>query len=243
MHLYGLIGYPLSHSFSQKYFTEKFEKENITNCRYQNYPISTIDEIKKIIDQNPDLKGLNVTIPYKEKVIPYLNEITEAVKKIGACNCIKFTNGKLIGYNTDVTGFEKSFIKKLKPFHNAAMVLGTGGASKAVQYVLHKLNIPFIIVSRTPQKNEMSYHNLDENTFKRCKIIINTSPLGMQPNVQQSPSIPYLNITNQHYLFDLIYNPAKSVFLEKGELMGASIQNGYEMLVNQAEESWQIWNS
>lgn len=243
MHLYGLIGYPLSHSFSQKYFTEKFEKENITNCRYLNFPISTIDEIKKIIDHNPDLKGLNVTIPYKEKVIPYLDEETEAVKKIGACNCIKFTNGKLIGYNTDVTGFEKSFIKKLKPFHNAAMVLGTGGASKAVQYVLHKLKIPFIIVSRTPQKNETGYDNLDAHTIMRCKIIINTSPLGMQPNVQQSPSIPYLNITNQHYLFDLIYNPAKSVFLEKGELMGATIQNGYEMLVYQAEESWQIWNS
>ncbi len=243
MHLYGLIGYPLSHSFSQKYFTEKFEKENITNCRYQNFPISTIDEIKKIIDHNPELEGLNVTIPYKEKVIPYLNEETEAVKKIGACNCIKFINDKLIGFNTDVTGFEKSFIKKLKPFHNTAMVLGTGGASKAVQYVLHKLKIPFIIVSRTPQKNETSYDNLDEHTIKRCKIIINTSPLGMQPNVQQSPSIPYHYITNQHYLFDLIYNPAKSVFLEKGELMGASIQNGYEMLVNQAEESWQIWKS
>ena len=243
MHLYGLIGYPLSHSFSQKYFTEKFEKENITNCRYQNFPISTIDELKKIIDQNPDLKGLNVTIPYKEKVIPYLNEATEVVKKIGACNCIKFIDGKLIGYNTDVTGFEKSFIKKLKPFHNAAMVLGTGGASKAVQYVLHKLKIPFIIVSRNPRKNEMSYDNLDAHTINRCKIIINTTPLGMQPNVQQSPSIPYLNITNQHYLFDLIYNPVKSVFLEKGEFMGASIQNGDEMLINQAEESWQIWNS
>ena len=243
MHLYGLIGYPLSHSFSQKYFEEKFEKENITDCRYQNFPISTIDELKKIIDQNPDLKGLNVTIPYKEKVIPYLNEETEVVKKIGACNCIKFIDGKLIGYNTDVTGFEKSFIKKLKPFHNAAMVLGTGGASKAVQYVLHKLKIPFIIVSRNPRKNEMSYDNLDAHTINRCKIIINTTPLGMQPNVQQSPSIPYLNITNQHYLFDLIYNPVKSVFLEKGEFMGASIQNGHEMLINQAEESWQIWNS
>ncbi len=243
MHLYGLIGYPLSHSFSQKYFEEKFEKENITDCRYQNFPISTIDELKKIIDQNPDLKGLNVTIPYKEKVIPYLNEATEVVKKIGACNCIKFIDGKLIGYNTDVTGFEKSFIKKLKPFHNAAMVLGTGGASKAVQYVLHKLKIPFIIVSRNPRKNEMSYDNLDAHTINRCKIIINTTPLGMQPNVQQSPSIPYLNITNQHYLFDLIYNPVKSVFLEKGEFMGASIQNGDEMLINQAEESWQIWNS
>ncbi len=243
MHLYGLIGYPLSHSFSQKYFEEKFEKENITNCRYQNFPVSTIDELKKIIDQNPDLKGLNVTIPYKEKVIPYLNEATELVKKIGACNCIKFIDGKLIGYNTDVTGFEKSFIKKLKPFHNVAMVLGTGGASKAVQFVLHKLKIPFIIVSRSPQKNEMSYDNLDEHTINRCKIIINTTPLGMQPNVQQCPSIPYLNITNQHYLFDLIYNPVKSVFLEKGEFMGASIQNGDEMLVNQAEESWQIWNS
>ncbi len=243
MHLYGLIGYPLSHSFSQKYFTEKFEKEKMANCIYKNFPISNIDELQHVIELNPDLEGLNVTIPYKEKVIPFLSEITEDVKKIGACNCIKFIDGKLVGYNTDIAGFEKSFIKKLKPFHNAAMVLGAGGASKAVQYVLHQLKIPFIIVSRNPQKNEMSYDNLDEHSINRCKIIINTTPLGMQPNVQQYPSLPYLNLTNQHYLFDLIYNPAKTVFLEKGELMGATIENGYEMLVNQAEQSWQIWNS
>lgn len=243
MHLYGLIGYPLSHSFSQQYFTEKFEKEKMANCIYKNFPISTIDKLQNVIELNPDLEGLNVTIPYKEKVIPFLSEVTEDVKKIGACNCIKFINGKLIGYNTDIAGFEKSFIKKLKPFHNAAMVLGTGGASKAVQYVLHQHKIPFIIVSRNPQKNEMSYDNLDEHSINRCKIIINTTPLGMQPNVQQYPSLPYHNLTNQHYLFDLIYNPAKTVFLEKGELMGATIENGYEMLVNQAERSWQIWNS
>jgi shikimate dehydrogenase len=242
MRLYGLIGYPLSHSFSQKYFTEKFEKEGIKDCSYQNFSIATIGEIENIIDKHPELAGLNVTIPYKEKVIPFLDEFSEEVAEIGACNCIKIENNRLIGFNTDVPGFEKSFIKKLQPFHKKAIVLGTGGASKAIQFVLAKLKIPFIVVSRKPTSNELSYEDIDNSIISTHQVIINTTPLGMQPNIHQYPSIPYLSITNQHYLFDLTYNPAKTVFLQKGEEMGATIVNGYEMLVNQAEGSWEIWN-
>jgi shikimate dehydrogenase len=243
MRLYGLIGYPLSHSFSQRYFTEKFEKEGIRDCSYQNFPIVTIGEIENIIDQHPELAGLNVTIPYKEKVIPFLDEFSDEVSEIGACNCIKIDHNRLIGFNTDISGFEKSFIKKMQPFHKEAIVLGTGGASKAIQFVLTKLNIPFIVVSRKPASNELSYEDIDDSVIKTHQVIINTTPLGMQPNIHQCPSIPYLSITNQHYLFDLTYNPGKTVFLQKGEEMGAAIVNGYEMLVNQAEGSWQIWNS
>ena len=242
MRVYGLIGYPLSHSFSQKYFTEKFEKEGIKDCSYQNFPISKIGEIEIIIDQHPELAGLNVTIPYKEKVIPFLDEFSDEVSEIVACNCIKIEDNRLVGFNTDVPGFEKSFIRKLQPFHKEAIVLGTGGASKAIQFVLAKLKIPFIVVSRKPASDELSYEDIDDNIISTHQVIINTTPLGMQPNIHQYPSIPYLSITSQHYLFDLTYNPAKTVFLQKGEEMGATIVNGYEMLVNQAEGSWQIWN-
>jgi shikimate dehydrogenase len=243
MRLYGLIGYPLSHSFSQQYFTEKFEKEAIKDCRYLNFPIPSADDLKNVLNQNPDLKGLNVTIPYKEKVIPFLDEMTDVVKQIGACNCIKIIDGKLTGFNTDVTGFEKSFIAHLKPVHKKALVLGTGGASKAVQFALSKLRIPFLAVSRAPGKNEAGYEYINRDNIADYQIIINTTPLGMQPNTGLSPSLPYLSLSSNHYLFDLIYNPPKTVFLEWGEKKGAIVQNGYEMLVNQAEESWQIWNS
>jgi len=242
MRLYGLIGYPLSHSFSQKYFTEKFEKEGIKDCSYLNFPIVTIGEIENIIEKHSELAGLNITIPYKEKIIPFLDEFSEEVAEIAACNCIKIEDNRLIGFNTDVPGFEKSFVKKLQPFHKEAIVLGTGGASKAIQYALSKLKIPFIVVSRNPDSGQFSYEDLNDSTIKTHQVIINTTPLGMQPNIHQCPSIPYLSITNQHYLFDLTYNPAKTVFLQKGEEMGATIVNGYEMLVNQAEGSWQIWN-
>jgi shikimate dehydrogenase len=204
--------------------------------------IATIGEIENIIDQHPELAGLNVTIPYKEKVIPFLDEFSEEVSEIVACNCIKIENNRLIGFNTDVPGFEKSFIKKLQPFHKEAIVLGTGGASKAIQFALSKLKIPFIVVSRNPDSSQFSYDDLNDSIIKTHQVIINTTPLGMQPNIHQYPSIPYLSITNQHYLFDLTYNPAKTVFLQKGEEMGATIVNGYEMLVNQAEGSWEIWN-
>jgi len=165
MRLYGLIGYPLSHSFSQKYFTEKFEKEGIKDCSYLNFPIATIDEIENIIEKHPELAGLNITIPYKEKVIPFLDEFSEEVAEIVACNCIKIEDNRLIGFNTDVPGFEKSFIKKLQPYHKEAIVLGTGGASKAIQYALSKLKIPFIVVSRNPDSRQFSYEDLTDSTI------------------------------------------------------------------------------
>lgn len=243
MRLFGLIGYPLSHSFSQKYFTEKFEKERISDCTYLNFPISSIQQLGSLLSENPGLEGLNITIPYKEKIIPYLNEMSDVVKEIGACNCIKIGNGKLAGFNTDVIGFEKSFIKNLKPWHKQALVLGTGGASKAVQYVLSRLQIPYKIVSRKPGGNEIAYDQVNESNIGQYKVIINTTPLGMQPHIESYPSLPYSAIGKQHYLYDLIYNPAKTFFLELGEKQGAMIQNGYDMLIYQAEESWKIWNS
>ena len=243
MRLFGLIGYPLSHSFSQKYFTEKFETERIADCKYSNFPISSINDFDSILSQNPGLEGLNITIPYKEKVISYLHEMSDVVKTIRACNCIKIRNGKLSGYNTDVTGFERSFVQNLKPWHKQALVLGTGGSSKAVQYVLSKLVIPFQVVSRTPTSKEISYTDINKSTIDQYKVIINTTPLGMQPNVELYPSLPYDSLTKEHYLYDLIYNPSRTAFLQLGEQRGATIQNGYDMLIYQAEESWQIWNS
>jgi shikimate dehydrogenase len=242
MRLFGLIGYPLSHSFSQQFFTEKFEKEAIKDCKYLNFPIASIEELRSVINENPGLEGINVTIPYKEQVILYLDDLSETVKKIGACNCIKIKQGRLTGYNTDVPGFEASFVKELKPYHKQALVLGTGGASKAVQYVLAKLAISFKVVSRNPKGNEIGYEAITSGNIGDYLVIINTTPLGMQPVVHQSPSLPYSALGKEHYLFDLIYNPAKTVFLESGEKYGAVIKNGFEMLVNQAEESWKIWN-
>ena len=242
MRLFGLIGYPLSHSFSQKFFTEKFEKESIKDCKYLNFPIRSIEELRSVINENPGLEGINVTIPYKEQVIPFLDDVSEIVKQVGACNCIKIKKGKLHGYNTDVPGFESSFVKEFKPHHKQALILGTGGASKAVQFVLTKLAIPFKVVSRNPKGVETSYDSITANNIGDYTVIINTTPLGMQPAVEQFPSLPYSVMSNTHYLFDLIYNPAKTVFLESGEKYGATIKNGYEMLINQAEESWKIWN-
>jgi len=240
---FGLIGHPLSHSFSQKFFTEKFNKENITDCTYQNFSIPSINDISIILQSEPDLKGLNITIPYKEQIIPFLNFKNDVVEQINACNCIKIVDGKLYGYNTDVVGFEISLKKKLKPYHKQALILGTGGASKAVQYVMKKLGIGYSLVSRKPSVNDMlSYKDLNESIIVSHLLIINTSPVGMYPNAEAYPEIPYGAITPQHYLFDLIYNPGKTTFLKKGEYQGAAIENGLEMLVLQAEESWRIWN-
>lgn len=240
MKRYGLIGYPLSHSFSQRYFTEKFLKEQISGSVYENYPISTIDEFPSLIQQHPDLCGLNVTIPYKEKVIPFLTHQSEVVRAIGACNCIKIREGVLTGYNTDVTGFELSMQPHLQPHHTKALVLGTGGAAKAVHYVLHKLGIEFLEVSRTPSSpRQIAYSEVNVQDYL---LIINTSPVGMYPKVDECPPLPYHLLTPRHYLYDLVYNPAKTLFLQKGEERGATIENGKDMLVIQAEESWRIWN-
>ena len=242
MKKYGLIGYPLSHSFSKKYFTEKFLRESIAEVSYELYPIAEISELPILLAEYPAIVGLNVTIPYKEKVIPYLSDLSPVVEAIGACNCIKISEGKLVGYNTDVIGFEKSLKKKLKPHHTKALILGTGGSSKAVQYVLNKLGISFIKISRSKTAETITYEEIDEALLSSHTLIINTSPLGMFPNIEDCPAIPYQFLNASHYLFDLVYNPTKTKFLASGEEMGALIENGSDMLVDQAEASWAIWN-
>lgn len=242
MRLFGLIGYPLSHSFSKKYFTEKFEKECIIDCAYENFPIPDIDELKTVLAL-PGLQGFNVTIPFKEQIIPFLHYKSEIVKKINACNCIKILDGKLYGFNTDVFGFEKTLLKKSDPvIHRHALVLGTGGSSKAVKFVLGKLKISFTEVSRKPAAGCLSYEQVTKEVIQENQLIINTTPLGMFPNVIEAPSLPYNLLTPDHLLVDLIYNPEKTMFLKMGEDSGAQIQNGLEMLVLQAEKSWEIWN-
>ncbi|MCC6289082.1 MAG: shikimate dehydrogenase [Chitinophagaceae bacterium] len=242
MRLFGLIGYPLGHSFSKKYFTEKFENESL-DCRFENFPIEHIELLPEIIKQHPTLEGLCVTIPYKEKVLPFLDELSPEVAAINACNSIKITNKKLSGNNTDAIGFEKSLVEQLTPYHTDALILGTGGAAKAVAFVLKKLGIAYNIVSRTAQPNVITYASLNDDVIKKTLLIVNASPAGTYPNSDTYPQIPYNVITDKHFLFDLVYNPPKTIFLQKGEAKGAAIQNGFDMLVNQAEASWEIWNS
>jgi shikimate dehydrogenase len=242
MRQFGLIGYPLTQSFSQKFFTEKFEKENLTDCRYDTFSIPSIDDLAIVLKNNPELYGLNVTIPYKEQVLSFLDEKSALVKKIKACNCIKIKNGKLSGHNTDAPAFEQSLKEKLQPHHIKALILGTGGAAKAVEYSLKQLNISYKYVSRKPSAKSFSYEQLTDALMQEYEIVINTTPLGMHPNIIEAPQIPYHALTPKHYLFDVVYNPSKTLFLQKGEEQGAAIKNGYEMLVLQAEESWRIWN-
>lgn len=240
---FGLIGYPLSHSFSKKYFTEKFEKEGLKDHTYDLFPISSIDELPSVLSKHVDLIGLNVTIPYKQQVLKYL-DASNLPDGVNACNCIKIENGKLTGNNTDVAGFEVSFKQSLKPHHTKALVLGNGGATAAVTYVLKKLNIGYEIVSRSIHANStLTYEMIDKKIITDHPVIINTTPLGTYPNVDECAPIPYAFITEKHYLFDLIYNPGKTLFLKKGEERGATIKNGYDMLEIQADESWRIWNT
>ena len=243
MRLFGLIGFPLSHSFSKKYFTEKFEREGLSDCLFENFPIASVEDIKELLDRHPDLTGLSITIPYKEKIISLLDDASETVKKTKACNCIKITNGKLVGYNTDVSGFENSFKKVLTPDLRNALILGTGGASKAVAYVLEKLNISYKFVSRNPALPNLSYEQVTPDVIAETDIIINTTPVGMYPDITEAPGIPYATLNDHHLLFDLVYNPAKTLFLKRGEEKGAKIHNGLEMLEILAEENWKIWNS
>ncbi|MCU7548645.1 shikimate dehydrogenase [Chitinophagaceae bacterium LB-8] len=243
MKLFGLLGKTLKHSFSKSYFSKKFAEENRADFKYENFELESINQLPALLDLHPDLCGLNVTIPYKEEVIPFLHVQNDVVQKIKACNCIKIREGKLFGFNTDVIGFKQSLEKGLKPHHQKALILGTGGAAKAVQYALELLDIDFTIVSRTKKEGILSYKELNEEIMQEHLLIINTSPVGMFPNVNEAPQIPYEFITPNHYLFDLIYNPEKTLFLQKGEERGAFIANGHEMLVLQAEESWRIWNT
>lgn len=248
MRVFGLIGYPLSHSFSVKYFAEKFNKENITNCVYQNFEIPTIDDFPQIISNNPNLFGLNVTIPYKEKVIPFLDELSLEAKNIGAINTIQIirNNGKikLVGHNTDCYGFHQSLKPLLQANHHKALILGTGGAAKAVEYVLKNLGLEVLYVSRNPEKNnELNYADLEGDVFKKFKVIVNSTPLGMYPNINDCPDLPYELIEKDNLLYDLIYNPAETKFMKEGAKKGAAVQNGLSMLQLQAEKAWEIWNS
>ena len=242
MRLYGLIGKPLTHSFSKSWFSEKFEREHIEDAAYENFELDSITKLPQLIDSLPQLKGLNITIPYKEEVLPYLNNLSKEVQEIGACNCIKIEGKSLLGFNTDITGFELSLLPHLKPHHTKALILGTGGAAKAVAYVLRKLNINYLFVSRSAHA-DLQYHNLDKDVLGSYTVIINTTPLGMYPDVESYPAIDFEHLGKSHLLYDLIYNPAKTTFLKLGEARGATVIDGYRMLVLQAEESWKIWNS
>lgn len=238
----GLIGYPLSHSFSKGYFTQKFQKENIPNHVYDTYPIEKIELVEQLFNTE-NLVGLNVTIPYKESVINFLDQLDDTAQQIGAVNTIKIRDGIKTGYNTDCYGFEKSFEPLLKKQHEKALVLGTGGASKAVIYVLNKLGIPYQYVSRTASENHLSYEDIQADMMNEYKIIINTTPLGMHPNVGSLPDLPYEAITSEHYLYDLVYNPEVTAFLQKGIDKNATIKNGLDMLHLQAEGAWKIWDT
>ncbi len=242
--LFGLIGKTLTHSFSKKYFSAKYEKEGITNCVYELFPLASIDDFPKLLHSSPNLCGLNVTIPYKQAIIPFLDELDKEAALVGAVNTIQFKEGKLIGYNTDVFGFEQSlkkFVgkKKLK----GALILGTGGAAKAVSYVLKKMTIPYSFISRNKEKGDFLYEEINKNILQRFPLIINTTPLGTFPKVQSSPNLPYQLMTENNMLYDLVYNPEKTVFLAQGKMQGASTINGLKMLELQAEKAWSIWNN
>jgi shikimate dehydrogenase len=242
MKRFGLVGKTLKHSFSKTYFENKFRELAINDCTYDNYELQSIEEFPKLLNI-PGLSGLNVTIPYKEEVIPFLHSKNKVVESIGACNCIKVIDGELHGFNTDAVAFRNSLQKYLQPHHKSALVLGTGGASKAIQYALKELGLDFVLVSRHKKQNQLGYEDVGEDTVTAHHVLINTTPLGMYPNVDQDPPIPYNSITKDHLLYDLTYNPPKTKFLQHGETKGAQVVNGYEMLVAQAEESWRIWNS
>ena len=247
MKRYGLLGYPLTHSFSKRFFTEKFETENI-EASYENFEIDSIERFPDVVKNNPDVVGFNVTIPYKEQVIQFLNELNDSAQQIGAVNTIKVKRSGdevyLKGFNTDTFGFETALRPLLKEHHGKALILGTGGASKALKYVLEKLGIEYISASIEELKdNEIRYEDIDRQMMKERYLIINATPLGTYPKVDTFPTIPYEFITRKHLLFDLVYNPEVTQFLAKGSERGATIKNGYEMLLNQAIKSYEIWNS
>jgi len=243
MRKFGLIGKRLDYSFSPKYFAEKFAKENIEDCAYQAYELDNIDGLKKILSDK-ELIGLNVTIPYKEAIFPFADLISEEVGTIGATNTIFKEDGKIVLYNTDVWGFSQSLVEflgnKVKEI-DRALVLGTGGASKAICYALRKLEVEPVLVSSSG-KGDLGYGDLD-SVISEHRLIVNTTPVGTFPDVDHAPKLPYEKIAENHFLFDLVYNPEKTLFLKRGEERGAAIKNGYDMLVLQAERSWDIWNN
>ncbi|CAI2767661.1 shikimate dehydrogenase family protein [Flavobacterium collinsii] len=240
---FGLLGRNISYSFSKGYFAEKFSDEVFAGNSYENFDISEINYFTELVKNNPDLKGLNVTIPYKEQVIPFLDKLSKKAALIGAVNTIKFTkSGKLKGYNTDYYGFKKSLEPLLEPHHKKALILGTGGASKGVAFALDELGILYTFVSREAKENMIDYNLINATTFDNFQIIINCTPVGTSPNIEACPDIPYEFFTDKHIAYDLIYNPAETEFLKRAKKKGAIIKNGHDMLIFQAEKAWKIWN-
>lgn len=239
MKRYGLIGHPLKNTFSANYFNQRFKRETI-NALYSNYPLASIDELPSLLLREETLCGLNVTIPYKQSVIPFIHEMDESATAVGAVNTISIQNGKLTGYNTDVYGFEKSLLPLLKPWHQFALVLGTGGASKAVCFVLQKLGIKYNTVSRAAE-NGFTYTDIDKALIRSHQVIVNTTPVGMFPNANKAPHIPYEFITPLHLVYDLIYLPEETLFIKQAATRGAVTQNGLAMLHLQADKAWEIW--
>ncbi len=254
MRVFGLIGYPLSHSFSPSYFSEKFTREKITDSTYSLFPIKNINEFVGLVQNTPNLVGLNVTIPYKEQVLPFLTELDEISKSIGAVNCIKVISSTdaetkekkiLKGYNTDVFGFSQSIQPFLETHHQRALILGTGGASKAVEYVLKKIGLETYTVSRAKSQSkakQFTYSDLNKNMLDSFTLIVNCTPLGKSPDIHEFPPIPYEYIGNKHFLYDLIYNPSETAFLKMGKQKGCLTMNGLNMLHLQADKAWEIWN-
>lgn len=241
MNKYGLVGRNIDYSFSKKYFTQKFENENI-EATYENFDITSISDFKKIIQQNKKLSGLNVTTPYKEKVIHFLDELDPQAKTIGAVNTIQFIKGKLIGHNTDGFGFVKSIFTHIENHHDKALVLGSGGASKAIVNGLKSMSIESTVVSRNPSEKQISYKDITKEVIDEHFLIINCTPVGTHPNDSECPDIPYKYLSDRHFLYDLVYNPAMTKFLALGNQKGAKITNGSQMLAYQAERAWQLWN-
>jgi len=243
MRKFGLIGYPLKHSFSKKYFTAKFEKEGLMGNQYDLYEIEDVSKIKEVLDNNPALVGLNVTIPFKEQVIPYLDELEEGCREIGAVNTIKIAKGKLMGYNTDYIGFKESLINWLPEKTTKALILGSGGACRAVKQALKDLGIPFFVVSRTKTNDSerIVYGDLDGQLVEDYPLIINTTPLGTYPNMMEMPEFPIHLLTAKHRVYDLIYNPEETRLMQSAREKGALVKNGLEMLHLQAEAAWEIW--
>ncbi len=240
--IYGLLGRDIGYSFSKGFFTEKFTKENL-DCEYSNFDLKQIESFKEVIN-DPSIQGLNVTIPYKEEVVSYLDNLDTVAKEIGAVNVIKFEKDKkLTGFNSDYYGFTEALKPLLNKSIKKALILGTGGASKAIAYALDKLGITHTFVSRNPDFNELSYIDLDEDIMNEYRLVINCTPLGTHPNIEDFPNIPYEYITENHVFFDLIYNPAETTFMKKGKEKGAKVSNGLQMLILQAQKSWEIWNS
>lgn len=239
----GLIGYPLSHSFSKRYFSEKFDQEHLTGYHYELFPLENIQALPSLLKNTSNLLGLNVTIPYKQEVIRYLDECSDEARTIGAVNTIKIINHRLYGFNTDVYGFEQSLRPLLQPHHQGALILGTGGAAKAVAYVLQKLQIYYTFVSRTPNEAQLSYQSINQQVLSDYTIIINATPLGTFPNIDRCPDLPYGLLNNRHLLYDLVYNPTETLFLKRGKLRSTSTKNGLEMLHLQADKAWKIWTN